>query len=150
MERTEVAELEDMPRPADAEEKTWGWAQPISSQPYIRADGSEAVLCRCVRVFIRKGGYSSVHFHRDSTNIFSVTSGKLILRQLKRQPPFEILAEWTQEANDHPIFFQPGRVHQFEALTNVLALEVYIAANNGDASQADIERFTKNGVKPST
>ncbi len=119
----------------------------LAPKPLGFVYGSEAVLCRGVLVFIKKGGYSSVHCHHRCSNVFSVTQGKLTLRQIFRDPPHEVYAEWTQERNDLPMNFAPGRLHQFEAQTNVLALEVYIAEADGDACINDIERFTKNGVK---
>lgn len=135
-----------MERPAGAESKAWGWAEEITRQTV--PDDPSKVLCRNVRVFIKRGGYSSIHRHNQCANIFAVISGRLFLRRLTKFAPHSVEAEWVQEANDHPITFRAGELHQFEALTDVRALEIYIAIPGGDASASDIERFSQNGCKP--
>lgn len=134
-------------RPAGAEQKAWGWAQELWRQTYRRKDGSEAVLCRGVRVFIRQGGYSSIHLHANCMNVFSVRSGQLTLRSFSRTEPTNQVVEFVQEPTDMPASFGAGRPHQFEALTDVEALEIYIATEDGDAAVTDITRFTENGCK---
>lgn len=134
-------------RPPGAEEKPWGWMLETNRQTYERADGSIAVQVRTVRVFIKAGGYSSVHKHNECTNLFSVIEGKLLLRRMEEDPPYNKHVEWLQEPGDQLAVFTPGVYHQFEAVTDVLALEVYVATDQGDAAPSDIDRVTKNGVK---
>jgi hypothetical protein len=71
----------------------------------------------------------------------------LKLRGVKSGHPHLTIVEWTQERNDRPALFYAGRYHQFEALTDVLALEIYIATPDGDACQQDIVRVTQNGLR---
>ena len=136
-----------MDRPAGARIKKWGWTQLLFEQKYLRSDGSEAVQARIERIHIDAGGYSSIHRHHQQANTFYVHRGILRLREfvLDGQVPVEVSAALMQ-ADDHPVTFLAGDVHQFEALTDVEALEIYVAVGEGDASGADIERFSENGM----
>jgi quercetin dioxygenase-like cupin family protein len=136
-----------MERPAGAEEKAWGWSERLWDQTYIRQDGTTAIRCRVVRVFIRAGGYSSIHRHKESSNIFSVISGRLTLHDYIEGEKPNHSAKCSLEAGDHPLAIPAGCLHQFEAEQDTLALEIYIAMPEGDASAADIERFSDNGCK---
>ncbi len=89
---------------------------------------------------IKAGGFCSEHKHETKSNGFYVVSGRLLIRV------------WTSHAEkpDETVLtagqymeVKPGLFHQFEALEDVSALELYWAAYNPD----DIERRTVGGVR---
>ncbi len=129
--------------PDGAERKTWGWRLPLWSQPY-----EHGCVVRVERIGVVAGGYSSIHRHNQQANVFSVLKGTLCLRLCHPRSPREtVLLEWSVNPGDRPFTFSAGSFHQFEALTEVEALEIYLATEGGDASPQDIERVTQNGIK---
>lgn len=138
-----------MERPAGAEEKPWGWNLPLWSQTYAKPDGAVAVLCRGVRVFIRDGGFSSIHEHRQQQNWFYVNRGRLMLKTyvLDEGKPRQLGVPQWLGPDDHPVCFKAGVLHQFVAQEDVEALEIYMAVSGGDAVSSDIVRYSENGPR---
>lgn len=138
-----------MDRPEGSEARAWGFCLPLWKQPYKRPDGSNAVRARAERIGIVQGGYSSIHEHREQSNVFCVFKGRLLLREFIMDGQVPILSgELELLPDDRPMTLDPGLVHQFEALTEVEALELYIAHGAGSADPADIMRYSQNGVRP--
>lgn len=142
----------DPTRPPGAEEKAWGWALTLHEQRYERDDGTLATLCRTMRVYIKPGGYSSIHEHQQSHNAFYVLDGRLLVesfwRPLDKDKPLRAMSSRVLCSQDSPYSFSAGSRHRFEALTAVHALEIYTATPQGDCGPADIIRYSQNGVKP--
>lgn len=92
--------------------------------------------------FIRvtKGGYCSTHLHRHRWNWFFVITGRL-----------EVTVERTDSGTvDHTILkagqstkVPPGYMHEFEALEDTVALELYWVEMAG----SDIEREKSGGMR---
>lgn len=90
-------------------------------------------------VFIQKGGYCSKHCHKHKYNQFIVTSGRLKVTQWKGYG----LADETILESGMECTVSPNEFHQFEALEDTHALEVYWV----DLDQDDIIREGCGGVK---
>ena len=94
---------------------------------------TEAILvnsfCEVHRIEAKKGGVCSKHKHQYKTNLFYVESGKLKITTWKTSynlADVTILTagEYTQVA--------PNELHQFEALEDTVAFEVYFPQPIGD------------------
>jgi len=68
-----------------------------------------------------KGGYCSKHHHVHKYNKFVVLKGKLLVRIWK---DYGLVDETVLNAH-HSCEVPPGSVHQFEALEDTEALEIY-------------------------
>jgi hypothetical protein len=136
-----------MERPAGAEEKAWGWTLPLWQQSYTRPNGEVGTLCRGHRVWIRRGGFSSIHLHEQQQNLFFVNRGVLQLRDfiMDGKVPVPVGEPLRLGQDDRPVTFNEGVPHQFYAETDVLALEIYFAVAGGSALPSDIVRFSENG-----
>ena len=134
----------------EAEKKPWGYLEEIGRQHYSCEGVVNAVLARQVRARINPGGFSSIHRHNEQSNDFYVLSGQLWLREFRLDGavPVQIGSQVMLEPNDHPLHFAAGHIHQFEAETAVVLLEIYVATPGGSAVPEDIERFSENGVRP--
>jgi quercetin dioxygenase-like cupin family protein len=91
------------------------------------------------RIEIDAGGYCSKHYHKNKWNMFFVESGEL-----------EVIV-WNGDVQDSTILnagessaVPPGDFHQFRAVTDVIAFEVYWTQLNAN----DIVRETVGGRSP--
>ena len=87
------------------------------------------------RIEARKGGVCSKHRHKWKWNGFFVESGELIIRVWKND--YELVDETHLKAGDF-CQVKPGEFHQFEAVEDTVAFELYWAQFDHD----DIERET--------
>ena len=87
------------------------------------------------RIEIKKGGVCSKHSHVHKWNGFFVESGKLLIRVWKSD--YNLVDETILGPGDFTQV-QPGEYHQFEALEDSIAFELYWA----EFSHNDIERET--------
>jgi len=85
------------------------------------------------RIEIKKGGKCSKHKHKFKWNGFFVESGKLLIRAWKND--YDLVDETILKDGDF-CQIKPGEFHQFEALKDTIAFELYWAEFNHD----DIER----------
>jgi len=112
--------------PTFMEYKNWGFKYIVHDSP----------SCQVHLCCIKKGGYSSKHYHDYRFNRFVVLQGRLKI--------------WTQlncyiigDGQDTRKFdIKPKITHKFEALTSVQLLEVYYTV----CSDKDIVRQDKGGV----
>jgi quercetin dioxygenase-like cupin family protein len=89
---------------------------------------------------IKRGGYCSEHRHTRKANLFTVLRGRLEVRvwpDVFQEFDSTILGEGESTV------VEVGKWHQFLALDDTVALEVYESAEIGE----DIERRNTGGVK---
>lgn len=95
-------------------------------------------------ITIKAGGFCSKHLHAHKANRFNVISGTLLIRIWKSYGSHELVDETTLDIGDE-ITVAPGEHHQFEAITDVQAIETYwVTLDSGD-----IEREVQGGMKKS-
>jgi len=92
------------------------------------------------RINIRQGGTCSKHRHRFKWNGFYVVSGRLLIRVWKND--YDLVDETVLGPGEYTRV-PPGEYHQFEALEDTVALELYWAQFDHD----DIERQDHGFVK---
>lgn len=112
------------------EGKVWGVTE------LVTANGA----CELHRIRINAGGYCSIHSHQTKCNGFYVLSGKLVIRTWRPSG----LIDATTLTDGQYMAVPPGIKHQFDALTDVEALELYWAE---PYSRDDIERETNGGMR---
>ncbi len=110
----------------------------------VRCDRIEARL-ELIRVVA--GGYSSKHYHKNKDNLFYVVSGKLFVRIFKRVVGDGSIILDERRSCLYPFLVSWGIIHQFEAVTDVVAYEVYFGIKDHAASPTDIVRLSQNGIK---
>lgn len=97
------------------------------------------VYC-CTELDATAGGYSSIHYHRDRANRFTVLSGCLEIW---------VVYGWTVERvrlTDGNRFDVPSRVvHAFFAVEDTRAMEEYWADRGGGVRADDIVRLNHGG-----
>tara|TARA_B100000029_G_C16970300_1_gene739735 strand:+ start:216 stop:587 length:372 start_codon:yes stop_codon:yes gene_type:complete len=103
--------------------KVWGQTE------LIHANG----VLEFHRIETKKGGVCSKHKHKYKWNGFFVESGKLLIRAWKND--YDLTDETILEAGDFTQI-KPGEFHQFEALEDSIAFELYWA----EFDHNDIER----------
>ena len=92
------------------------------------------------RIDINKGGTCSKHRHQFKWNGFYVISGTLVVRVWKNN--YDLVDETVLGPGDYTKV-APTEYHQFEALENTVALELYWA----EFDHNDIERENHGHVK---
>ena len=116
------------------EGKVWGMTQKFLDNPF----------CSFHVIDIKKGGVCSKHLHQHRWNGFYIIQGRLLIRTWKNTNTLEDLTtlctgQWTQ--------IPPGEFHQFEALSDTKAIEIYWPSA---CMQEDIKRETQGFLKPPT
>jgi len=106
--------------------KVWGATQALFARNNVEIH----------RIEVEKGGYCSKHKHVGKWNMFYVESGEL-----------QVIV-WSGDVQDSTILnagdetaVPPGQQHQFRAVSDVIAYEIYWAELNVD----DIVRETVGG-----
>jgi mannose-6-phosphate isomerase-like protein (cupin superfamily) len=92
------------------------------------------------RINIREGGICSKHLHRHKWNGFFVERGSLLIRVWKNN--YNLIDETILRDGEYTKV-APGEYHQFEALKDTIAYEIYWAQFDHD----DIERETVGFLK---
>jgi mannose-6-phosphate isomerase-like protein (cupin superfamily) len=111
--------------------KAWGTTEPIIVLPGMEVH----------RIEIKAGGYCSKHYHQHKHNLFFVESGALDV-VVRREP--ERIEDRTRLIRGDKFTVVPTDVHWFEAVSDVVAYEVYWCdANIGE----DIFRETVGGIR---
>ena len=108
--------------------KVWGSTENILSNGVLEFHRIEA----------EAGSYCSRHYHKTKFNGFYVESGKLIIRVWKND--YDLVDETVLSSNEFTIV-PPGEVHQFEAVEDTVAFELYWAQFDHN----DIERQSVGG-----
>lgn len=105
--------------------KVWGETQ------LIHANG----VLEFHRIVVRRGGTCSKHMHRFKWNGFYVETGKLLVRVWKSD--YALVDETILVDRDFTQV-KPGEYHQFEALADTVAYELYWAEfDHGDIVRED-------------
>lgn len=94
--------------------KVWGQTE------LIEANG----VLELHRIDIVRGGKCSEHCHQSKWNGFYVESGRLLIRVWKKN--YSLVDETILKAGDYTKV-PPGEYHQFEALDDTVAYELYWA-----------------------
>lgn len=135
----------ESPLPHGAKIKPWGWSLDLGCDRDRMEEFGHRILSRRALAFIKRGGFSSVHYHGEQSNAFYVFGGKLIVREFERDGSVPvILGETTLYAGDE-MLIRAGQLHQFLAVDATRLLEVYVAKPGCDAMAEDIHRFSENG-----
>ena len=108
--------------------KIWGLTQ------LIHANG----VLEFHRIETNKGGVCSKHLHKYKWNGFFVESGKMLIRVWKND--YDLVDQTILNPGDFTQV-KPGEFHQFEALEDTVAFELYWAEFNHN----DIQRRSVGG-----
>jgi len=92
------------------------------------------------RIEAKSGGVCSKHKHKFKWNGFFVESGEMIIRVWKNN--YDLIDETLLKAGQYTKV-APGEYHQFEAVTDCVAFELYWA----EFDHNDIERDTVGYAK---
>ena len=92
------------------------------------------------RIDIKNGGVCSKHKHSFKFNGFYCMTGKLLIRVWKND--YDLIDETILNPGDF-MSVSPGEYHQFEALEDCIAFELYYAHFDHD----DIQRETVGELK---
>ena len=102
------------------------------------------------RTEIVEGGFCSRHFHNTKAEVFTVLSGSLLVKLFAGRDNRVITQTGSSviaTAQTGPVYVPAKMVHQFLALTDVVAYEFYRSVE-GELMQPDeIHRFSESGVK---
>lgn len=112
------------------ESKVWGNTTEIEKNPF----------CELHRIEAKKGGVCSRHIHQLKYNLFFVESGQLLIRQFRENGMTD---ETILHAGDCMVC-PPNEQHQFEALEDTVAFELYYPQQIGPV---DIVRETQGYMK---
>jgi quercetin dioxygenase-like cupin family protein len=137
-----------MELPAGAERKPWGWTMALGSRAEGHHEDGFRILIRDARIHVKEGGYSSIHLHHSQSNTFHVLEGQLLVSEYELEGDRPVLVGSHTLHPGDALTFKANVPHRFLALTEVEALEVYVATPDGDAFSGDIQRFTENGCDP--
>ena len=91
------------------------------------------------RIEVKKGGCCSKHKHIHKINAFYVERGKLKITIYETD--YDLVDETIISTGDLSIV-KPGKYHEFEALENTIAYEIYWVELN----HSDIKRDNVGGV----
>lgn len=109
--------------------KVWGLTELIHANEVVEFH----------RIEINKGGVCSKHYHKHKWNGFFVESGELLIRTWKND--YDLVDETVLTAGDWHIA-KPGEFHQFEAIEQTVAFELYWPMLLYDETPVDIVRET--------
>jgi len=110
--------------------KVWGTTELIESNSSLEFH----------RIQIVKGGVCSKHKHYSKWNGFYVESGKLIIRVWKKD--YTLVDETIVSTGQYTKVI-PGEYHQFEAVEDTIAFEIYWTALDSNDIQRETVGYTK-------
>ena len=113
--------------------KVWGTTQ------LLEANG----VLEFHRITAQAGGVCSKHRHRHKWNGFFVESGRLLIRVWKNS--YDLVDETVLGPGEYTRV-APGEYHQFEALEDTGAFELYWAEFDHEDIERETAGFTKNLV----
>jgi mannose-6-phosphate isomerase-like protein (cupin superfamily) len=94
------------------------------------------------RIETKKGGVCSKHKHKYKWNGFFVEQGSLVIRVWKNN--YDLVDETVLTAGMYTKV-APGEYHQFEALEDTVAFELYWAEFDHDDIQRESVGYNKDG-----
>lgn len=113
-------------------QKLWGKTQLVH----------QSAMVEIHRIEVVRGGYCSIHQHRQKANKFFVESGKL---RVTRFPSSGHLCRDEILHTGDSLTVAAGELHQFEAVEPTVAFEIYWADRSIDPG--DIVRYSQGGTK---
>lgn len=111
--------------------KVWGETKAIVVNPF----------CELHHIIIEEGGVCSKHLHKYKTNGFYVTKGSLLIRTWQKD--YDLVDETLLGPGDY-YEAAPNLYHQFEAVTDVEAFEIYFPVGIGSDIVRETVGFKKN------
>lgn len=115
-----------------ADHKPWGVSELLVREPSFEF----------YRLTIKAGGYCSIHFHQHKLQYLFVVTGKL---RLKTFTTAGRVAEERDCGTGDCVICDLDIRHQFEAITDCVAYEVYQSQDQLDAE--DIVRLSEGGIR---
>lgn len=103
----------------DIQGKIWGSTSELFNKNNVEIHRIEA----------NKGGYCSVHKHEHKFNMFFVESGELLVKVWKND--YNLIDQTTLKNCDSTTV-SPGELHQFLAIKDTVAYEIYWTEINSD------------------
>jgi mannose-6-phosphate isomerase-like protein (cupin superfamily) len=94
------------------------------------------------RIKAKAGGVCSKHKHKFKWNGFFVESGKMIIRVWKKN--YDLVDETILEPGQYTKV-APGEYHQFEAIEDTIAFELYLAEFDHNDIERESVGFSKHG-----
>ena len=94
------------------------------------------------RINVKEGGVCSKHKHKYKWNGFFVERGALLIRVWKNN--YDLVDETIIRDGEYTKI-APGEYHQFEALKDTVAFELYWAEFNHDDIERETAGYSKNG-----
>ena len=91
------------------------------------------------RIEVNKGAFCSKHKHIHKINAFYIEKGKLKITI--HETEYDLIDETIASTGDLSIV-KPGKYHEFEALENTIAYEIYWV----ELDHSDIDRETIGGI----
>ena len=119
--------------PYPVTQKEWG-----TSQKVFELNGVEMH-----RIVVKPGGFCSIHLHKRMNNLFVVEYGQLSVMIGKIIDDKFVLDEQRILNDGDQVDIPAGIWHQFEAIRDTVALEVYWVDTGG----VDIVRYTTGGIR---
>ena len=114
--------------------KTWGWSTRLFCNEQLQLE----------RIYVRPGGYSSIHLHKFKHNQFVVSNGEMCVFTFDQA--LKLLRTFDLRGGDNLVIPIENR-HQFVAKTEVEGYEVYWPENKAASLDPnDIVRFSENGL----
>lgn len=110
--------------------KIWGETRLLEANGVLEFHRIQAV----------QGGVCSRHLHQHKWNGFFVESGCLLIRVWKND--YDLVDETQLRAGEYTCV-APGQYHQFEALEDTVAFELYWARFDHDDIQRDTQGFRR-------
>lgn len=117
--------------------KPWGMFSRLYQDQFLIVDHIKA----------KRGGFSSIHYHERKTNLFVVERGMLQVSTYIRSAldSNEVIKQGIATLlPGYEFVVMPGMLHQFLALEDSWAYEVYWGAM---IDPDDIVRLSQNGIK---
>ena len=112
--------------------KVWGQTELLEAN----------VVLEFHRIEAKAGGVCSKHKHKFKWNGFFVESGEMIIRVWKNN--YDLVDETLLKAGEYTKV-APGEYHQFEAVTDCVAFELYWAEFDHNDIERDTVGYAKNG-----
>jgi glycine betaine/choline ABC-type transport system substrate-binding protein len=116
-------------------EKLWGWNVPFYKDYSIE-------LCE---IRVKSGGYSSKHYHEYKENTFKITKGKLAVFVFNEDGSKQLLTYYL-DPDSPAVTLSPKVVHQFFALEETTAIELYRSSTDSKIDPQDIIRLSEGGL----
>ena len=114
-------------------DKAWGKSELIYANHIVEIQ----------RITVLPGGYSSLHYHKNKSNIFSIVQGSLDVYQTTPDKKYELSLDGLKCCE-----IVPGTNHRFYSKNGAEAFEIYLIKNGSELLNLnDIIRLTIGGLE---